>query len=242
MVSMDMILYARKFLGGKSEWQMYSKRTERRWENDIKLDLFGRGREGSRWILLPQYAMKTYNGLELQAFLRSVLCEGLWRGSRFGYFIPLERGHGILCVGRLVCLMCRREKYFCQASKPCPVTASRFNDNDVTYRLLSVSCFLLLLFLFFFFFSWFFFFFIFFFLFFFFFFLLNNLSECRMVHLQELDMDARRPASFHRDLPNAVHTALITSSSGHSGVPFFFFPRAYLIRLCRNKILSRLSR
>jgi hypothetical protein len=92
--------------------------------------------------------------------------------------------------------MGRREKYFCQASKRCPAAASRFNDNEMAYRLLSVSCF--------------FFFFVFFLLLFLFlFFSLNILSECRMVRLQELVMDAGRPASFQRDLPNVVHTALI---------------------------------
>jgi len=73
------------------------------------------------------------------------------------------------------------------------------------------------------------FFFFFFFLFFiFYFFFLNNLSESRMVHLQELVMDSESPASFQRDLPNVVHTALITSPSGHSAVPiiFVFFPTA----------------
>jgi hypothetical protein len=37
-----------------------------------------------------------------------------------------------------------------------------------------------------------------------------------VVHFQELVMDARRPASLQRDLPNVVHTALITSASGRS--------------------------
>ena len=53
-------------LSRKPEWKCYSERTERRWENDVKVGCSRKRMDSpGPLVCMPQYTVKSYNGLEL---------------------------------------------------------------------------------------------------------------------------------------------------------------------------------